>query len=722
MPNSNTEIRLKITIDNKDAVATISLTDEELKQLGVAVRQAGEESRDAGSKIVHSFAQARNMIQGLREAVNFVFSSFRAYQSAWQEQEAALVKLNTALAQSNKLNDANLKSLTDYAAELQQITIYGDEVTETVMAQLIAMGLNVDQTKQATLMAANLATVMGTNLSTAARVMADLFAGDATMIKRYVKGIDEAVLKSGDLDAILKMLNESIGGQAEAMGKTATGQIAIFNNAIGDLKENAGEMISTALAPVIKLFSDIISKLNQASPVLSGFIGLTMSLTSAFVTLRVSGIVPAIDSITLFGTALTGLKAAMIKTGIGALIVGLGYGFSELAKAYDNFKQVQQGGAQSYNDFLAALSSAAAKASKEELNWMLTDAAKSRDKLTDDLNRLNAELKNAKQKVVTKDKDGNEYINYYDTDQSKYIEAQIKQTEHLLKIQKDSIKIYQDQKNFKKKTGDTPSGDFSDQLASLKETQRHREAMLQLESNSDTRLFAMKLKHFNELIALYKKFGKDTTELVNRRLEAETKFMDSISPKGMPLITDQIPKSLESVDSVITKVNLGTLSWADSLNAAVDIAGSLQFAFEAAGRAVASTMAQSIRLFNQANSLLQIFLNTLAQVAAQKAAEGVFNWLAGSGGSGGSVFGDIFNSIFSMLPFFGEGGVVTKPMPAVVGDVPEAIIPLHRLAFMMQQKPVAVNTTVNLQGEASVGLTRLHFRLKKIEDFIDSKY
>jgi hypothetical protein len=688
MPNSNTEIRLKITIDNKDAVATISLTDEELKQLGVAVRQAGEESRDAGSKIVHSFAQARNMIQGLREAVNFVFNSFRAYQSAWQEQEAALVKLNTALAQSNKLNDANLKSLTDYAAELQQITIYGDEVTETVMAQLIAMGLNVDQTKQATLMAANLATVMGTNLSTAARVMADLFAGDATMIKRYVKGIDEAVLKSGDLDAILKMLNKSIGGQAEAMGKTATGQIAIFNNAIGDLKENAGEMISTALAPVIKLFSDIISKLNQASPVISGFIGLTISLTGALVTLKITGLLPTIAQLGALKIAVTTFFASTGPVGWAIIAIGaLTAAFIALRAAISDTSDEQDKFTKTFSNtrFELQRSIDANKKRQEDIALSMIDPLVPE-----------ASKENMKKEL-----------------------GLLLQIEKALKERMNSLRMLSPSAGGL--TGDT-SGDFSDQLASLKETQRHREAMLQLESNSDARLFAMKLKHFNELIALYKKFGKDTTELVNRRLEAETKFMDSISPKGMPLITDQIPKSLASVDSVITKANLGTLSWADSLTAAVDIAGSLQFAFEAAGRAVASTMARSISLFNQANSLLQIFLNTLAQVAVQKAAEGAFNWLAGSGDSGGFGFGDILKGILTILPFLGEGGVVTKPMPAVVGDVPEAIIPLHRLAFMMQQKPVAVNTTVNLQGEASVSLTRLHFRLKKIEDFIDSKY
>lgn len=40
---------------------------------------------------------------------------------------------------------------------------------------------------------------------------------------------------------------------------------------------------------------------------------------------------------------------------------------------------------------------------------------------------------------------------------------------------------------------------------------------------------------------------------------------------------------------------------------------------------------------------------------------------------------DFFGTLMSILPFFGQGGIVTSPTMAVVGDVPEAIIPLHKL-------------------------------------------
>lgn len=317
------EIRLKIVIDGKEAIASVQLTDAELRKLAGSVRNASNESRNLGEATVHSFAQARNLIQGLQETIGVLSSIFSSSLSAYQEQEVALTKLNTALNQTNQFTDANLKTLIDYSAQLQKTTVYGDEATQSVMAQLLAMGLTVEQTKQATLQAANLASVMGTDLNTAARAMADLFQGNVGMIGRYVKGLDETIIKSGDLNAIIDMLNERIGGQAEAIGETSVGAIAKMNNAIGDLKENLGGLISTALAPLINHISNLFSSINQLSPSISGLIGLTIALTSTYMLLASTGIGATIKQLLLSKSAmevgiLTTIKNTIANAGLTA--------------------------------------------------------------------------------------------------------------------------------------------------------------------------------------------------------------------------------------------------------------------------------------------------------------------------------------------------------------------------------------------------------------------
>jgi hypothetical protein len=114
----------------------------------------------------------------------------------------------------------------------------------------------------------------------------------------------------------------------------------------------------------------------------------------------------------------------------------------------------------------------------------------------------------------------------------------------------------------------------------------------------------------------------------------------------------------------------------------------------------------------QANSLAQIFLSTMIQVAAQKLVVAGIEALF-SGGT--SILGSLFGAA--------DGAIVTKPTFMMVGEgkEPEGVFPLSWLhQNMMNNKAQPI--IVNLQGEAEVGLTKLHFRLKKVEDMIQAKY
>ncbi len=633
MPDN--EIKLKLVIDGKEALASISLTDKELKELASSIRKAGDESRGSSDKIVHAFAQARNLIQGLKETFSILSQALQSNIIAYQEQEAALVKLSTALKQTNQYTDDNIKSLTDYAAELQQTTIYGDEVTETVMAQLLAMGLSVEQTKQATLQAANLATVMGTDLNTAARAMADLFNGNVVMIGRYVKGLDETIIKSGDLNKILAMLNERIGGQAEAIGKSSVGALARMNNAIGDLRENTGQLLSNALEPFVSVISDLVKQLNDLSPGMSGIIGLIVSLTTVFVTLRVTGIMPAIQSIELFGVALTGLRGVFIKTGIGALVVALGYGLYELAKAYGHWQDATSGADKSFENTLNHIKSEALKASKSELEWSLKDAENQKEKLSKDLEKLKIDIKKAKKEVITKDKDGNEYRNYYETEESKKLQKQLEHTKQLLKLEESKIKIYKDIQNVKQGEKELSPEElkllFEKNKAELSEAQRHQAAMLKINSDNDFLILGQKIQHFNQMIELYKKFGQDVTGLVNQRTEAEAelnkKTIESTKPKGFENSLGNKLKLIELNADETTRINeehakeqirIEELTTQDKLNL-----------LDEQKVAVADAMGQIAGVFAQHTVAYQAFAKAQALIDTYASAQAAYKSLIG---------------------------------------------------------------------------------------------
>lgn len=743
-------IQLKLTIDNKEAIASLKLTDDNIRELYKSFKYGKQELNGLITSISQGFNNAREIIQGFKEAFDVISTAFSTHLSSYQEQEDALIKLNTALQQTGQYTESNVKALTDYASKLQEATIYGDEVTESVMAQLLAMGLTVEQTKQATLQAANLATVMGTDLNTAARAMADLFNGNTGLIGRYVKGLDETIIKSGDLDKIMAMLNERIGGQAEAMGRTNTGAIARMNNAIGDLKENTGALLSTALEPFVSIISRIVKDLNELSPTMSGVIGLIASMTTAFITLRVTGLLPAIESIKLFGVALTGLKAAMVKSGVGALIIGLSYGFYELTKAIDNYL-VRKSGLE------AALSSAGnirqeiSKATKKELEWTIKDATEQISLLQSELNHLRSEYE--KSLHYRKDKEGFEYP--VEGEKSRLIKQQIEFIKTRIKFEQERIDIANEYLNKsneikKSKNKEELQKEFEHKAELLRIEHTHQENMLEIETDNELLLLKMKIEHFNKLIELYKQYNQDVTELIYRRVETEIMLNKKLQEKQYEI---EIEKSYEPEDILLKdigdvneysmktkemeleiwyqkeKEKIKNYENSNEMLAALDkeylrkkreimleenmLYTSLTDGFSSAAQAIASAGSSAIQVFRQANSVLQIFINSLVQAFIQslalKAAMSAFNFVSAG-------FGKVITGALGVeaVPA-AEGAIVTKPTLMLVGEGkhPEGVFPLPYLNSINQ--PVNVNLKITLNGSTEIDGFKLRQLIKTVE-------
>lgn len=330
------EIKLKITIDGKEAAASVQLTDKEIQALSRSIRDADKAAKNTNENIISGFSQARNVIQGFKETWSVLSTAMGSLVIAYGEQELGERKLQTALQQTGNYTQAVMQEFKNYASQLQQTTLYGDELYLNLFAQLQAMGLTVDQTKQAAIQAANLATVMGTDLSSAARVFGDLLNGNATLINRYIKGLDETILKSGDTSKILEHLNQRIGNQATEAAKTGAGAITQFNNVLSDARENAGMLLSKGLNPFVTGLRDIIVWLNKTHPAISGAVVAIGSLTAVLITLRVTGItaaasaiyqtlIPAIVTLsqTMIAFALSNPFTAALLA-VGALAAGIG--------------------------------------------------------------------------------------------------------------------------------------------------------------------------------------------------------------------------------------------------------------------------------------------------------------------------------------------------------------------------------------------------------------
>jgi len=151
---------------------------------------------------------------------------------AAKEQE----KVERLLAAATKVNITQYKN---YAAELQRMTIYGDEQILSQMAYAKNLGVTNDKLEDATKAAIGLAAKFRLDLATSMMLVGRASQGQTQMLTRYGIVLSETLSSEEKFNALLKIGADSFR-LAEEEARTAAGTWDQFKNAIGDVAENLG--------------------------------------------------------------------------------------------------------------------------------------------------------------------------------------------------------------------------------------------------------------------------------------------------------------------------------------------------------------------------------------------------------------------------------------------------------------------------------------------------
>lgn len=247
--------------------------------------------------------QAVAMLQGWGGKVKTVFAGLgvavlakKAFdfgagfiQSAMEAEKGAAL-LDQTISNLGSRATMTAEEVKAFAAEMMNLTTFEDDAA--IAAQTLFMrldSLDAKSIKRATVAAADLATVMGTDLDAAARkitaAMKDperaigglkaagikFTAAEEEMIIALAKAGKEAEAQ----EIILSKLEGTIGGSAAKAGQTAGGQWEIFKNKMSDCGEAIGTAMLPALAalqPVLETFSTWVSEI--AVPAIASIIAV----------------------------------------------------------------------------------------------------------------------------------------------------------------------------------------------------------------------------------------------------------------------------------------------------------------------------------------------------------------------------------------------------------------------------------------------------------------
>lgn len=221
--------------------------------------------------------------QFLSDGLGFLKDYANYAKNMWAEQAASERRLNSVLEATGNAAGYTLDQLKAMAGELQSITTIGDEVTLSNMA-IIATFKNIkgEQFKEATLLAMDMAEVLGVDLKQAsmqvAKALNDPIMGLGALSRSGVsfsesqREMVKSLMESGDMMGaqriILDELAGEFGGAAQDKAKSFGGQMQQISNRIGDLHEIMGKNLMPLFNELIPLWDAFVTALeNTIGPV-----------------------------------------------------------------------------------------------------------------------------------------------------------------------------------------------------------------------------------------------------------------------------------------------------------------------------------------------------------------------------------------------------------------------------------------------------------------------
>ncbi len=212
-----------------------AFSDNSGKNLTVFQTAMATMSGVIGSELVLG---AFNKLQG---AASFLFQELIVNGvSAASATQAALVRLNTALALSGNYSLEASESFNQLAGEIQNTTGVSDDAVLSNIALLASMTkLDNDGLRQATKAAVDLSAALGIDLESATRLIGKAAEGNTEAFKRYGIEIQKGKTDSESFANTMVALSR-FTGSAEGQAKSYSGQLKILSATWEDLTKVTG--------------------------------------------------------------------------------------------------------------------------------------------------------------------------------------------------------------------------------------------------------------------------------------------------------------------------------------------------------------------------------------------------------------------------------------------------------------------------------------------------
>ena len=234
------DVRLEIFAETHGAPEKLRQTENALADLE---RRSGTMDKTAGGlwKQFAAGVVAAGLFQKAAHAVaDGIQESIKAAIDAERVDKSLAAALEITGRSAAGLGD----HFKEYAGELQKTTVYDDEAIKGAQALLVQLtNLDKDGIDRATRGAIGMASVFGTDLESAATLVAKAMAGNTAALSRYgIKVAEDLPLEEKRVQLLAQL--EKMFGRATAETGTFGGQLAVLENRWGEVQEATGRWVT----------------------------------------------------------------------------------------------------------------------------------------------------------------------------------------------------------------------------------------------------------------------------------------------------------------------------------------------------------------------------------------------------------------------------------------------------------------------------------------------
>jgi len=277
----------------------------------------GEFSKKAGAAFLVAGAAAaayatKLAVEGVKAAI---------------EDEAAQVRLATALRNATGATDAMIKSVEEQILKQSLATGVADEKLRPALSRLALSTNDVTKAQDLLTLALDISQATGKGLDSVANALGKAYDGNTAALGKLGVGLSSAELKAMTFTEVQTKLSDLFGGAAAANAETFAGRLQILKVTFDEAKESVG----AKLLPIIQKLVEFV--VNEVVPALGKFAEFFKPITDAiannkeefatFIAFIQKYVVPVLVDVLGGAFKVVGQIAGGIINVIGAVIGGL---------------------------------------------------------------------------------------------------------------------------------------------------------------------------------------------------------------------------------------------------------------------------------------------------------------------------------------------------------------------------------------------------------------